>query len=70
LLIDDNIVVTVGELRKGKLTDAHINSVREFTYIIQGECKFEQGAKTIFLKAGDSICHNAKLEHSVTTTEN
>jgi transcriptional regulator with XRE-family HTH domain len=68
-MIADNIVVTAGELGKGKTTDLHTNQGREFTYIIEGECKFAQGGQTLLLKTGDSILHNARLDHSVTATE-
>ncbi len=68
-MIANNIVVTAGELGKGKTTDLHTNPGREFTYIIEGECKFTQDGQTILLKTGDSLFHNARLDHSVTALE-
>ena len=68
-MIADNIVITAGELGRGKTTDLHTNLGKEFTYITEGECKFMQNGQTILLKKGDSIFHNARLDHSVTAIE-
>jgi len=68
-MIADNIVVTAGELGKGKTVDLHANPGKEFSYVIEGECKFKQDSQIILLKTGDSIFHNARLEHSLTAIE-
>lgn len=68
-IITNNIVVTYGELKKGKKIDAHSNPGIEFAYIIEGECKHRQGDKSFILKAGDSISYNANVEHSVKALE-
>jgi transcriptional regulator with XRE-family HTH domain len=68
-MIGKNIVVTLGENKKGKSVDPHTNSGKEFTYIIEGRCQFKQDGQTILLEAGDSIFHNARIEHSITATD-
>lgn len=68
-MIGKNILVTLGENKKGKSVDPHTNSGKEFTYIIEGRCQFKQDNKTILLKAGDSIFHNARIEHSINAIE-
>ena len=68
-MIGGNIVVTYGVFKKGKSVDPHSNPGKEFTYIIEGRCQFKQDNQTILLEAGDSIFHNARMEHSIIATE-
>jgi transcriptional regulator with XRE-family HTH domain len=68
-MIMDNIVVTYGELRKGKTIDPHTNPGLEFAYNIEGRCEFKLNGQSYFLEAGDSISFNSRLEHSVTAHE-
>jgi transcriptional regulator with XRE-family HTH domain len=68
-MIADNIVVTCGELRKGKSVDLHANPGKEFTYIIEGKCEFRQDNQRILLEPGDSIFHDATKEHSISAIE-
>jgi transcriptional regulator with XRE-family HTH domain len=68
-MIADNIVVTYGELKKGKKIDPHINQGIEFNYNIEGKAELKLGGQCYYLEAGDSSVFNARLEHSVTALE-
>jgi transcriptional regulator with XRE-family HTH domain len=68
-MIADNIVVTCGELRRGKSVDLHANPGKEFSYIIEGKCEFRQDNQRILLEPGDSIFHDATREHSIAAIE-
>ncbi|MFB3885170.1 MAG: helix-turn-helix domain-containing protein [Thermodesulfobacteriota bacterium] len=68
-MIADNIVVTFGELRKGKSVDLHSNPGKEFSYIIKGKWEFRQDNQRILLETGDSILHDATKEHSISAIE-
>lgn len=68
-MIGKDIIVTQGEFQKGKSVDPHSDHGKEFTYITEGRCEFKQDGQTILLEAGDSIFHNARIEHSITALE-
>ena len=68
-MITNNIVVTYGELKKGKKIDAHSNPGIEWAYVIEGKCEHKQNAQNFILEAGDSISYNARLEHSIFALE-
>jgi transcriptional regulator with XRE-family HTH domain len=68
-MIRDNIVVTYGELKKGKRIDAHSNPGIEWAYVIEGKCEHKQDDKSFILEAGDSISYDARVEHSVLALE-
>jgi transcriptional regulator with XRE-family HTH domain len=68
-MIADNIVVTYGELKKGKRIDPHTNKGIEYNYNIEGKCELKLNGQSYFLEAGDSSTFNARLEHSVTALE-
>jgi quercetin dioxygenase-like cupin family protein len=68
-MIAKNIVVAYAELKKGGTIDPHTNPGKEFAFIIEGRCKFEQNNQTILLRAGESLCHDARIEHSVVGLE-
>ncbi len=68
-MIADNIVVTYGELKKGKSVDLHSNPGKEFSYVIEGKCEFRQNNQGILLEPGDSIFHDATREHSILAIE-
>ena len=68
-MIADNIVVTYGELKKGKKIDPHTNRGIEFNYNIEGKSELMLDGQSYFLEAGDSSVFNARLEHSVTAHE-
>jgi transcriptional regulator with XRE-family HTH domain len=68
-MIADNIVVTYGELKKGKRIDPHTNRGIEFNYNIEGKAELRLEGQSYFLEAGDSSVFNARLEHSVTALE-
>ena len=64
-MITNDIVVTYGELKKGKKIDAHSNPGIEWAYVIDGKCEHNQNGKNFVLKAGDSISYDARQEHSI-----
>ena len=68
-LVADNIVVTYGELKKGKKIDSHRNRGVEFNYNIEGKSELNLDGKSYILEAGDSSVFNARLEHSVVAIE-
>jgi transcriptional regulator with XRE-family HTH domain len=68
-IIADNIVVTYGELKKGKKIDPHTNRGIEFNYNIEGKSELKLNGRSYFLEAGDSSAFDARLEHSVTALE-
>ena len=68
-MIADNIVVTYGELKKGKRIDPYTNRGVEFNYNIEGKAELKLNGQSYFMEAGDSSAFNARLEHSVTALE-
>jgi transcriptional regulator with XRE-family HTH domain len=68
-MIADNIVVTYGELKKGKEIDTHTNRGIEYNYNIEGTSELKLDGQSYFLEAGDSSVFNARIEHSVTALE-
>jgi DNA-binding XRE family transcriptional regulator/quercetin dioxygenase-like cupin family protein len=68
-MLADNIVVTYGELKKGKRIDLHTNDGIEFNYNIEGKAELNLGGQCYYLEAGDSSVFNARLEHSVAALE-
>jgi transcriptional regulator with XRE-family HTH domain len=68
-MIAENIVVTYGELKKGKRIDPHTNRGIEYNYNIEGKCELKLNGQSHFLEAGDSSVFNARLEHSLTAVE-
>jgi len=68
-MIADNMVVTYGELKKGKKIDPHTNRGIEYNYNIEGKSELRLDGQSYFLEAGDSSVFNARLEHSVTALE-
>ena len=68
-MITNNIVVTYGELKKGKTINPHTNPGIEFAYNIEGKCEFKLSNQSYILEAGDSLSYNARVEHSVKALE-
>jgi transcriptional regulator with XRE-family HTH domain len=68
-MIADNIVVTYGELKKGKRIDPHTNPGIEFNFNIEGKSELNINGESHILEAGDSSVFNARVEHSVTAIE-
>ncbi|MGD0917959.1 MAG: helix-turn-helix domain-containing protein [Thermodesulfobacteriota bacterium] len=68
-MIKNNIVVTYGELKKGKRIDPHTNQGIEYNYNIEGKAELKLNGQSYFMEAGDSSAFNARLEHSVTALE-
>lgn len=68
-MIKNNIVVTYGELKKGKKIDSHTNKGIEFNYNIEGKAELKLNGQSYFMEAGDSSAFDARLEHSVTALE-
>jgi len=68
-LIAENIVVTYGELKKGKKIDPHTNRGIEYNYNIEGKSELILDGQSHLLEAGDTSVFNARLQHSVTALE-
>ena len=68
-MVSDNIIVTYGELKKGKRVDPHTNRGTEFFYVMDGTCDFTLDGESYLLEAGDSFSFDAKLEHSLLAIE-
>jgi DNA-binding XRE family transcriptional regulator/quercetin dioxygenase-like cupin family protein len=68
-MIKNNIVVTYGELKKGKKIDSHVNRGIEFNYNIEGKAELKLNGQSYYMEAGDSSAFDARLEHSVTALE-
>ena len=68
-MITNNIIVTYGELKKGKKIDAHSNPGVEWAYILDGKCEHKQNNQIFILETGDSVSYNARAEHSVFALE-
>jgi len=68
-MITNNIVVTYGELKKGKTIHPHTNSGIEFAYNIEGKGEFKLSGQSYLLEQGDSLSYNARVEHSIIALE-
>jgi transcriptional regulator with XRE-family HTH domain len=68
-MIKDNIVVTYGELKKGKKIDLHTNPGVEWAFNLEGKSELKLNNQLYITEAGDSISYNARAEHSVTALE-
>ena len=68
-MIADDIVVTYGELKKGRCIDPHTNPGVEWVHHIEGKCEFTLNGQSSIIEAGDSVCYDARLEHSVRALE-
>ena len=68
-MIAENIVVSYGELKKGKRIDPHTNRGIEYTYIIEGRSELILDGKSYLLETGDSSAYDARIEHSVIAHE-
>ena len=68
-MITNNIVVTYGELKKGKEIDAHSNPGVEWAYVLEGKCEHNQNGESFVLEVGDSLSYDARVEHSVLALE-
>jgi transcriptional regulator with XRE-family HTH domain len=68
-MIAGNIIVTLGELKKGKCIDSHTNPGVEWVYHTEGKCEFKLNGQSFVIEEGDSISYNARMEHSVKAIE-
>ena len=62
-----NVLVNLGEARRGKFIDSHTEKGFSLVYILEGECLFEHDGKQFNLKPGDVLFYNARYAHSVTS---
>ena len=67
--VNDDLSVTIGQGKAGKIIGKHKNDGYELTYIIKGKNIFKYGSKEYYLEAGDVIYHDGKDWHSVTALE-
>jgi transcriptional regulator with XRE-family HTH domain len=68
-MMADNIVVTYGELKKGKTIGPHTNRGVEWAYTLEGKGEFTLDGQSSIVETGDSVCYNARLEHVIRALE-
>ena len=68
-MIAPNIVISYGEMKKGKTTDAHTNAGIEWAYVIEGKSEVTLNGNTFIMEAGDSQSYDGRAEHSMTVLE-
>jgi transcriptional regulator with XRE-family HTH domain len=68
-MVSNRIIITYGEMDKGKTIDGHSHSGIEWAYVLEGKTEHIQNGKSIIMVAGDSISYDAGVEHSVTALE-
>jgi len=68
-MVNDSIVITYGEMKKGYTMDTHSNPGIEYAYMIEGKTAHRQNGQIIIMEAGDSLSYDGKTEHSVTALE-
>ncbi len=61
-MIRGNIEVVIGELTR---IDPHTNPGTEWGYVVEGRCEQKIGEQTYVMEEGDTICYDARNEHSV-----
>jgi transcriptional regulator with XRE-family HTH domain len=66
-LIDENILINLGEAKEGRFIGSHTEEGCSCVYILEGECIFEHDRIKYHLKPGDALYYNARFPHSVTT---
>jgi len=68
-LIDENILINLGEANEGPFIDLHTEEGYSFVYILEGESIFEHDQIKYHLEPGDALYYNARFPHSVTATK-
>ena len=64
-IITENVSVIIGEAKKGKMVDSHMNEGWEFAHILNGSCDFFHGDSVTTLKEGDSLWFDGGIQHHV-----
>jgi transcriptional regulator with XRE-family HTH domain len=64
-MIDDSIMINVGETKAGLFIDAHTEDGYSFVYLLEGGCILEYDGVKYEAGQGDAIFFNARLPHSV-----
>ena len=65
-LIDETIYLNLGEAKKGKFIDSHVDEGYSLVYILDGECIVEHDGKKYLHGKGDTLYYDARYRHSVT----
>ncbi len=65
-LIDENIYLNLGEAKKGKFIDAHVDEGYSLVHVLEGECLVEHDGKKYLHRKGDTLYYDARYRHSVT----
>lgn len=65
-LIDENVLINLGEAKEGQFIGSHTEEGYSFVYVLEGECIFEHDQIKYHLKPGDVIYYNARFPHSAT----
>jgi len=69
-LMDEDILINLGEAKKGQFISSHTEDGCSFVYMLEGECIFEHNGIEYRLKPGDTLYYNARFPHSVSTGVN
>ncbi|OPY65895.1 MAG: anaerobic benzoate catabolism transcriptional regulator [Syntrophorhabdus sp. PtaU1.Bin050] len=64
-LIDENILINLGEAKEGRFIGSHTEEGYSFVYMLEGECIFEHDRIKYHLKPDDALYYNARFPHSV-----
>ena len=65
-LIDETIYVNLGEAKKGKFIDSHVDEGYSLVHILDGECVVEHDGEKYVHRQGDTLYYDARYSHSVT----
>jgi len=65
-LIDETIYLNLGEAKKGKFIDSHVDEGYSLVHILDGECVVEHDGKKYTHRKGDTLYYDARYRHSVT----
>ena len=68
-MVNQNIVINYGEMKKGQTIDAHSNSGIEWAYVLEGKSEHIHNGQIVIMEAGDSLSYDARGVHSVTALE-
>lgn len=69
-MVDRDLVISYGEMKKGRSIDAHSNSGIEWAYVLEGKSEYTLNGQGLIMEAGDSLSYDARGEHSVKALEN
>jgi DNA-binding XRE family transcriptional regulator/quercetin dioxygenase-like cupin family protein len=65
-LVDDHILVNLGEAKEGLFIDPHVEEGHSLVCVLEGEAILEHDGVRHVLKEGDTAYYDARYRHSVT----